>query len=466
MALGLAACAREPGLPEAESRTPVNWRDLEPNVRCIDQCQPDYGSGPVDCATAEAGLEFFPVPVWDFEGTARALYGYTDKTSDFIATTDVERRNPETDEIEIVGCPLGEVADCSPYEPATARIQRCGQETGALHVRGGPYREWGAGIGRRLVAFATQAGCPPMPQDPPASNTPSYCPKLDPAMESAPGRALANGALTTEVINANGTPREEYYDMQIDLREWEGISFWARRGPDSQAGFRVALGDRNTDDDIAFLEYEVGLTPRCGRQQECGGGARLADGSPDPQSQCRSKDLFCLPIYPGRPNDTWCWNPNYQVIPENAMDEELDVLFDRCGHWACDRAYPAFGRPDLLFITPDAPASNPGFPDHQGTNTCARHTFGNDQVGEYCFNPSVAPPAEGPERCGDNYMDPVTLGPDWQFYKVPFSELRQEGWAKRFPALDLSRVTVVRFTWTVGWVDYWIDDVRFYRSLK
>jgi hypothetical protein len=27
-------------------------------------------------------------------------------------------------------------------------------------------------------------------------------------------------------------------------------------------------------------------------------------------------------------------------------------------------------------------------------------------------------------------------------------------------------VTVVRFTWTVGWVDYWIDDVRFYRSLK
>jgi hypothetical protein len=147
-------------------------------------------------------------------------------------------------------------------------------------------------------------------------------------------------------------------------------------------------------------------------------------------------------------------------------EEEADIRYDRCGHWACDRVYPAFGVPDLLFTTPDV-AFDGQFSAYAGTNTCARYTHGNDQTNEFCFDPvNGPPPAEGPERCGDNYMDPVTLGPDWQFYKVPFNELRQEGWAKRFPALDLARVTVVRFTWTVGWVDYWIDDVRFYRSLK
>ena len=48
----------------------------------------------------------------------------------------------------------------------------------------------------------------------------------------------------------------------MDVSEWEGISFWARRGPDSQAGFRVLVGDKNTDDDIAYLMYREDPTCR------------------------------------------------------------------------------------------------------------------------------------------------------------------------------------------------------------
>ena len=57
-----------------------------------------------------------------------------------------------------------------------------------------------------------------------------------------------------------------------DVSAWEGISFWARRGPDSQAGFRVLVGDKYTDDDIAYLMYRIDpMLPRyCERVRECG----------------------------------------------------------------------------------------------------------------------------------------------------------------------------------------------------
>jgi hypothetical protein len=58
----------------------------------------------------------------------------------------------------------------------------------------------------------------------------------------------------------------------------------------------------------------------------------------------------------------------------------------------------------------------------------------------------------------------VALTNDWQFYKVPFTELRQEGYGKEFQYLDLSKITLVRFTWMQGWLDVWLDDVRFYRQ--
>ncbi len=471
LALSLGGCAREPGDPLPDTRVPVNASDLA-SPRCVDRCEPDYGSAPVNCAAAEAGLEFFPAPVWDFEGpvtartcaaepgeapatfmraTALNLYSYTDNTTENLVTDDC-------------AC---ESADCdfNRFQPSTEDIERCGAVTHALHVRGGPFREWGGGVGARLLNLASTAAtnigafCPTPPPAEPDPATPSFCPKPNPALDAAPGVTMPDGTVTTPI------PASNYYAMVVDLHEWEGISFWARRGPDSQAGFRVALGDRNTDDDIAFLESNSGVAPRCSRIKQC---------------ECRQKDQLCLPRNPLSDDNrdaTWCWNPATDVPPlpevlpagyDPARDGPFlpnynldDHNFERCGAWSCDQPYKAFENfPDLAFAT----QANTSV---KGSNVCANYAFNTDQTGMYCYDPVHGPPpAEGTERCGDTWLDPVTLSPDWKFFKVPFAELRQEGWAKRFPKLDVSAVTMVRFTWSVGWVDYWIDDVRFYRRKK
>ncbi len=409
-----------PGEPLPETHDVVNANDLVPGARCVDQCQPDYGSADVDCAAAETGLEFFPAPVWDFEGSvATNLYDYDDETSGFLATS------PET-------CVPG--AECSPYEPAPTETVRCGMPTHALHVRGGPFREWGGGIGRRLQDFATEAAtaegktCSVPPAQGGDPDAPAYCPKDEPEIDDASGALLSDGSHLPPA-----SVKTSYYTMLVDLGEWEGISFWARRGPDSQAGFRVVLGDRNTDDDTSFLMSDLGLAPRCRRYKECG---------------CRNHK----PCSEGDNKTLVCFDP--------ALDPPEG---DLCGHSLCDDPYPAYENlPDLTFTTQENSSET-----YRANNSCAYYAFATDQTGYYCYDTVHGPPpAEGPERCGDPWIDAVRLNPDWTFYKVPFDELRQEGYGKRFPRIDLAGVTMVRFTWSVGWIDYWIDDVRFYRKQR
>src|SRR5262249_42735040 len=90
------------------------------------------------------------------------------------------------------------------------------------------------------------------------------------------------------------------------------------------------------------------------------------------------------------------------------------------------------------------------------------YTFKNDITHDQCFDLDGPPPPEGSDRCGDPWFAPVRLSTDWGFYRVPFSELRQEGYGKEFPALEKSAVTMVRFTWQQGW----LDDARFSRATR
>ena len=92
----------------------------------------------------------------------------------------------------------------------------------------------------------------------------------------------------------------------MDVSGWEGLSFWARRGPDSQAGFRVLIGDKYTDDDISYLMYRDDPKAKrfCERVRECGclnhrtctaihlGRARRygADHQPPIPNACRPDD--------------------------------------------------------------------------------------------------------------------------------------------------------------------------------
>jgi hypothetical protein len=95
---------------------------------------------------------------------------------------------------------------------------------------------------------------------------------------------------------------------------------------------------------------------------------------------------------------------------------------------------------------------------------CTPYAWPNGTTGSYCFDPKTdPPPAPSTELCGDHWMTTVDLSTDWQFFTVPFTNLRQQGWAKKSLQLDLHSVSMIRFSWDSGKIDYWIDDVSFYR---
>ena len=437
------------GIRDGEFELPVPWNEQDHSFgRCVGQCSPDYGARPItieECARVEMGLEFFPVPVWDWEVANVALtgdiqaYTYQDGTTEFLSTS------TPTCSVEEAAA-LGENTTCQAnYNPLPAPVDRCGS-TQALHVRGGPFREWGGGFGKRLdnvanlAAAAMGGSCPPVPPQEPDPSLPAVCPEFDPYVANAPGVFIPASGATYQFAEIESL----YYLMMVDLREWEGISFWARRGPDSQPGFRIALGDRNLDDDVSMLTTAGGLTnPRCRRAKECG---------------CRNH----RPCTPGPQGGFFCWDPALDVNVEAQMHPWNHEL-PRCGATQCDYRYAAYERvPDWPFITPE---HGDNFAS-AATASCNSFTFKNDITRDQCFDPNGLPPPEGPERCGDPWFSPVRLSEDWQFFRVPFTELRQEGYGKEFPVIDLSAITMVRFTWTVGWVDYWIDDVRFYRRQR
>lgn len=407
--------------------TPLNQADLTNVPYCIGTCLPDYGSRAVDCASAERGLEFFPVDVLNGNGTDTApgtvdgFYAYSDGTSEFLAAG-----------------PSRYAAGGDNYSPDSVRTTRCAPDDLVHHIRGGLFREWGGGIGRRLVSFLPTLpnGCRVGPSQP---GDPEFCPDADARIESV-ADAPDNNAL-----------RGEFYGMVADLRGWEGISFWARGGPNNSGGLRVYVGDRQLDEDIAFLEYEAGLTPMCQRARECSchnhQPCTLGDG-----------DL-------GANNFSYCYDPN-EIASITAVRNEylakgqaslFESRFPLCGATACDDMNDAWQRVDPEFATAAAiPA---------GSAECLPYKLTNDLEERFCYdqnNPATFPP-DGPDRCGDGFEKGVTLTGDWKLYTVPFTELRQEGYAKEFPTLDLSKISLVRFTWTQGWLDAWLDDVRFYR---
>jgi hypothetical protein len=474
-ALAAFGCGRMPGEPDA---LPPAWNAEDIALgRCVQTCTPDYGPRPItqeECDRQEAGIEFFPAPVWDFEtpgtpaldGTpttiAALAYGYQDNTTEFLATQ-AKLTIPLDDEGSLQKCTAefhageSEETNCqSSYEPTTAPVDRCGSAH-AWHVRGGPFREWGGGIGRRLDGVANAAAaafggsCPPIPLENPTPSTPAVCPEFIARVATAPG---------WDYVNPSGQPAnfgmqaQPYYAMQVDLREWEGISFWARRGPDSQPGFRVVLGDLNLDDDASFLETQGGLTPTCQRAKECDcrnhrtctywSGGEIDDGG---QRRAWQAGWFCA-------------EPSLDLSPYSQMLPWSHELY-RCGYAACNRDYPAYpNTPDAPFFTPERVMTDM----YVGTASCNTFTFDNDITRKGCFDAKRGPtPPESAERCGDPWIVPVRLGTDWAFYRIPFSEFRQEGYGKEFPAIKLGAVTMVRFTWAVGWIDYWIDDVRFFR---
>ena len=413
------------------ARPIVNQADLNNAPFCVGTCEPDYGSQAIDCS-AEAGLEFFPEPVMtggvngDPTAVITRFYSYNDNTSDFMVSGPAAYSPAQTN-YEPPPAVVFDKPSCVDGRPVQSDL---GQNV--HHIRGGLFREWGGGMGRNLTGFVTNVGCLASPS---REGDPDYCADADPRIEAIAG--------TPEY----GVLAGAYYGMVADLRGWEGISFWARQGPNNTGGIRVYVGDRQLDDDVAYYENEAGIEPLCGRVRECG----CRNHRP-----CTQGDGGLTSFY--------CWDPAIdgsiaelrRQYTEMGAQERFEARY-ACGETMCNDPNPTTMRADPLFST--ATATPPG------TSQCLPYKLTNDLEDYFCYDPEnpATFPADGPRRCGDGWAKGVTLTQNWQLYTVPFTELRQEGYAQEFQYLDLSKITLVRFTWSQGWVDVWLDDVRFYR---
>src|SRR6185295_3021369 len=167
----------------------------------------------------------------------------------------------------------------------------------------------------------------------PHADEASWCPKSETCVDCAAGVTLSDGTL-------HDIDYPAYYKAQVDLRGWDGISFWARRGPDSERVLRVALGDKNTDDDMSFIMSQGGAQTRCQRAKECG---------------CKDQERTCQED-PGEAGAFWCIAP-YDSFPSEVgfmsnPDMAEQVGYVRCGPSACDAPYPAYPNDgDLSFAT-------------------------------------------------------------------------------------------------------------------
>jgi hypothetical protein len=435
---------------------------------CINHCLDDVDPEPVDCAAAEQGVEFYPIPVWDFNNIASNAYSYADGSQDFLRS--VMGRTEEYD-IEWDGESLVPEEQSwrrsFGFEPQTRPdVVRCIGEApadaGVFHIQGGPFRAWGGAVGRHLKCL-NSADSVLMPE---GDITISWnesgvsdvlhkgCGNTATTACADPTNALAYSACPArDRVDVAQMPANERFmrNVTLDLSQWDGISFWARRTNDSQPGIRLALGDKYTDDDLSYLQYHINPNDErfCERNQECGcpGGRECVNGA--------------------------CYDPRVDPpLEENAvtmaesrvdgamipvLDEDNDHRYAPCGQFMCQRGFLAFrGASDGSVPREDVAFAN---------TTCQPFTFRGGITDNFCYDSATDRyPYENSHVCGDHWLKPVHLSTEWQFFKVPFTDLLQQGWAKEAYELDLTSAAVVRFIWGRGWVDMMLDDVRFYRN--
>ena len=386
-------------------------------------CNPDPGPQPVNCAAAEAGLEFASFTLADFEESGsdpngnpayfgEFMYSYTDATAQIYANGDNGLQFP------------------AGYGPVATTANRCTSDDPnnpnhhILHVTGGhvqggsvigaPFLGWGGGLGVALQHFAVDRNLcfDRQANYLPASDRSPFC---EPESDELPVRYAA-----------------------LNLSDWDGVAVWARRAPDSQPLLRVLVGNKYTDDDISYLMYlQDQNEPRyCERSRECA----CVNGK-----DCQKWD----DPGGGLPAGYYCGNPAADPLPGTISGAGVQAA-NSCNITQCNQVYPAF----------PGNGPDPQFKDRP----CTPHAFRGGGQSSYCFDPaSDPPPAESDQGCGDHWTFPLHLTTEWQLFLVPFTTMSQQGWAKRWSFFDTSSVSVVRLTWDAGWVDYWIDNLRFYR---
>lgn len=395
-------------------------------------CTPDPGSPPANCNPTtgeEAGLEL--VTLGDFSlDKAYRWYVYIDKSG------------------------AGRITSLDKtWEASTALdpFPRCGADgpARAMHIQGGPFYGWGGGFGTAAKDWRTNAPDPLL-----------YCFR----------------APDSPFCQLDGAP-DYLRGAMVNASAYEGVAVWARRGPDSQGGFRVLVGDQNTDDDIAYLTYQEDPTlPRnCERVRECACTNHKAcqEWQTGPlevetpnlmawQQAVRNENVdLAYEMWSCSAPGWYCEDPAADTIPGYFTTGSNSTRCNTCTQTRCDEQYEAYPNGSAS-PSPDGTAA-PNDAQFNG-KPCTPYTSRSGVASAYCFDPTMdPPPAEPEQQCGDHWTRPIYVTNEWHLYLVPFTEMLQQGWAKRFGKMDLEHVTMVRITWDGGYVDFWIGKVAFYR---
>lgn len=544
---------------------PGSVRDDEPRRRdesvpgCINACFHDELPRPVDCKAVEeaAGVEFYPLSIWsmDRDGVASNMYSYTDSTEPYDYLVPSAWEPPANATLSHPGGKQEQWPGEGPLPPEVDSFQRCLDQptNNVLHLFGGPFTEWGGGVGRGMKCLngnTTALGVVKVGTDtkrPGTENTDLSC-GAGPDEQGTPRRGACENTLTDSDLDqlihsacperdrraleegpASAGEEEFLLGMTLDVSEWDGISFWARRSPNSQPGIRIAVGDKLTDDDLRYQQYHVNpdAEPYCERRRECGclnhrpctvldhptagvectSNAQCNSGQGDnlcdtAVGRCRcTRDQECPSGWCDLPEGAtsgyceamaFCFDPALDPLPESWASAGGERIYPPCTEDAdCSGAercvtVPIGGAKKVCWAEGDPkpvsrlmpprcgePACNAFYEPFQlgdaqfNDRACTPFSFRGGTGTAYCFDPGEDPdPVEGVDLCGDFWLAPVLLSTEWELHLVPFTELHQQGWAKEQFELDLTSLGVVRFTWDRGWIDYWIDDVRFYRKRR
>ncbi len=434
-----------------------------PTFLPIGQNLPDPGSLPTDCESAQAAYEFAPwvatmEPEQYQEEAGDPLEGqvYPGIAIRWAGADDYTRgswRSPgfttwypgikPNVNLSVWGSPAQAVDD--PGEPnlraafPSAGLPAClGKHV--FHMRGANFRYYGGNFAHILSGDNYQAsgGCPAgsslcVPKPPEGATTDSA------------GFPLA----PTENDDGSGMWRLPALHTYWNASAYEGVSFWARRGPDSFGTLSVTLNDKHTSDDLnrqneTYCKRIFQCHSVCQNYQPCQDSTIDQDFTNDllhpgtPVKRCYDFQKATLEgrTPPGQ-GSMMSMNP--------AGDDLLDAILPRCGNKCTFR---------------------PNYPDNdlEGKD-CRPYTFTSGESGEYCFNEGETP-ATREERCGDGFTTNLQLTGDWKLYTVPFSDMRQGGYGKRAPFFDLKSLYSITLQWGAGNVDFYIDNVSLYRTKK
>jgi hypothetical protein len=393
-AVPLVGCSSNKNHEEREEAR--NLTDPRPTEKpdqvaaCIGSCLPDPGSRPVNCSKEEAG--FFYEWAWGSANVPPDSPACTDGTCNFALATYTYDDNT----------PVVLLPERPGWQPKWEEINLCGQ-TKFVRFRGGPFTEYGGGFGTSFVTAAMYNGRDRMPNIPPSPEFPG-----------------------TDIGGA------------LDLREWQGVAIWVRRGPNGQATMRVGVTERNSAEDLntsyyddqGVLQFPEREGRYCKRYRLCGCA---------PETPCSSTSVGDV-----------CWDPAQGDLPPAQDDFFHTIVRPLCGPARCDQPNTSLlGGKDALFAG----------------RTCNVASTSDGLTNSFCFNPGEDPnPPAKRERCGNPFSRTITVGLDWHLIRVPFSELLQADEAYVSDNFDLASIKQLVMTHTTGWIDFQVANIGFYRN--